>query len=284
MDSWNVNTNVWLRENIYKRVAKKGKKPGYVSFFSVCPLDVVLRLHFSPYSLQKIQEYSNNIYNFRSVCPSLFHLVKADLPPELTNVSRWHGVNPCYLMTFVLGGLNQSLARTLRRSLRPFFLPPSPPPSTSTGYVPLSPSAPPQSLLKWIYDIAGILATQIVLNFAVAPFMLLSVESSLKAWGSVNWYGIWGVLIPMIVLGFGGRKELDRRIKLRNLRAAKGKVEEKEEKEETRRVEWEEKMEQKRKLRGEEGVASLGMDVEELVREEEGEEEEGKELRAKKEL
>lgn len=237
LDSWNVNTNVWLRENIYKRVAKKGKKPGFKS-------------------------------------------------TQITFITSalWHGVNPCYLMTFVLGGLNQSLARTLRRSLRPFFLPPSPPPSTSTGYVPLSPSAPPQSLLKWIYDIAGILATQIVLNFAVAPFMLLSVESSLKAWGSVNWYGIWGVLIPMIVLGFGGRKELDRRIKLRNLRAAKGKVEEKEEKEETRRVEWEEKMEQKRKLRGEEGVASLGMDVEELVREEEGEEEEGKELRAKKEL
>lgn len=28
LDSWNMNTNVWLRECIYKRVAKTGKKPG----------------------------------------------------------------------------------------------------------------------------------------------------------------------------------------------------------------------------------------------------------------
>lgn len=28
LDSWNMNTNVWLRECIYKRVAKKGRKPG----------------------------------------------------------------------------------------------------------------------------------------------------------------------------------------------------------------------------------------------------------------
>jgi len=31
LDSWNMNTNVWLRECIYKRVAKKGKKPGFKS-------------------------------------------------------------------------------------------------------------------------------------------------------------------------------------------------------------------------------------------------------------
>ncbi|KAK4696325.1 hypothetical protein P7C70_g8396, partial [Phenoliferia sp. Uapishka_3] len=30
-DSWNMNTNVWLRECIYKRLAKSGKKPGFKS-------------------------------------------------------------------------------------------------------------------------------------------------------------------------------------------------------------------------------------------------------------
>ena len=30
-DSWNMKTNVWLRETVYKRVAKKGKKPGFKS-------------------------------------------------------------------------------------------------------------------------------------------------------------------------------------------------------------------------------------------------------------
>ncbi|KAI6035589.1 MBOAT, membrane-bound O-acyltransferase family-domain-containing protein [Pisolithus orientalis] len=31
LDSWNINTNVWLRECIYKRVTPKGKKPGFRS-------------------------------------------------------------------------------------------------------------------------------------------------------------------------------------------------------------------------------------------------------------
>lgn len=28
-DSWNMKTNIWLRECVYKRMAKKGKKPGF---------------------------------------------------------------------------------------------------------------------------------------------------------------------------------------------------------------------------------------------------------------
>ncbi|KAH8113294.1 MBOAT-domain-containing protein [Phellopilus nigrolimitatus] len=31
LDSWNMKTNVWLRECIYKRVTPKGKKPGFMS-------------------------------------------------------------------------------------------------------------------------------------------------------------------------------------------------------------------------------------------------------------
>lgn len=31
LDSWNMKTNVWLRECVYKRVARKGKKPGFKS-------------------------------------------------------------------------------------------------------------------------------------------------------------------------------------------------------------------------------------------------------------
>ena len=41
LDSWNMNTNVWLRECIYKRVAKTGKKPGQVFLF---PLSLLLSL------------------------------------------------------------------------------------------------------------------------------------------------------------------------------------------------------------------------------------------------
>ena len=31
LDSWNMKTNTWLRECIYKRVTPKGKKPGFKS-------------------------------------------------------------------------------------------------------------------------------------------------------------------------------------------------------------------------------------------------------------
>jgi lysophospholipid acyltransferase len=31
LDSWNMKTNVWLRECIYKRLTKKGAKPGFGS-------------------------------------------------------------------------------------------------------------------------------------------------------------------------------------------------------------------------------------------------------------
>ena len=31
LDSWNMKTNTWLRECIYKRVTPKGKKPGFMS-------------------------------------------------------------------------------------------------------------------------------------------------------------------------------------------------------------------------------------------------------------
>ena len=31
LDSWNIKTNVWLRECVYKRVTPKGKKPGNMS-------------------------------------------------------------------------------------------------------------------------------------------------------------------------------------------------------------------------------------------------------------
>ena len=31
LDSWNMKTNVWLRECVYKGVTKKGAKPGFKS-------------------------------------------------------------------------------------------------------------------------------------------------------------------------------------------------------------------------------------------------------------
>ncbi|TNY20048.1 MBOAT, membrane-bound O-acyltransferase family-domain-containing protein [Rhodotorula diobovata] len=264
LDSWNMNTNVWLRECIYKRVAKKGRKPGFKS-------------------------------------------------TQITFITSalWHGVNPCYLMTFVLGGFCQALNRSLRAGLRPFFLPPgalqapnplsaSPPPLPKLDVlkpaqnkvkgddarhavkvpgreerVKLAP--PPQTPLKIAYDVVGTLATQAVLNFAVVPFLLLDVHSSLTAWRAVSFYGLVLVFAPFVALnllgGLGALKRLQRRrdARARTQQTRGGTREVEEEERERRRVEWERGEEVKRRSRGE-GVPSLGIDVEELVEEEEREE------------
>ncbi|GAA5973687.1 hypothetical protein JCM11641_005079 [Rhodosporidiobolus odoratus] len=235
LDSWNMNTNVWLRECIYKRVAKKGKKPGFKS-------------------------------------------------TQITFITSalWHGVNPCYLMTFVLGGFCQALNRSLRAGLRPFFLPPgaliNPNPAAAPITAPeikVKASAsqppkvriapPPQTFLKTLYDIAGTVSTLVVLNFAVVPFLLLNVSASIAAWKAVHFYGLYLVFIPFFVLNmFGGLGHLKRTQKKRDSRALTGLEKEQEKK----RVEWEKQEERKRLSRGQ-GVPSLGMDVEAMVEEEE---------------
>ncbi|KAM0749795.1 MBOAT-domain-containing protein [Meredithblackwellia eburnea MCA 4105] len=258
LDSWNMNTNVWLRECIYKRVTKPGKKPGFKS-------------------------------------------------TQITFITSalWHGINPCYLLTFVLGGFYQSLGRSLRALVRPFFLPPAfspamvakaastPAPSAPPTPAPSSPALsgagtstppitkpaqagpftrpsfipPPQTPLKWTYDIIGIIATQSALNFIVVPFILLGVRPSFAAWHVVYYYGIFLVAIPMLALNLGLAGVLKRQLKIRDAKWEK-KVSEEEREMEVERIKWEKREEEKRIMRGE-GVASMGLDVEKMAEEEE---------------
>lgn len=98
--------------------------------------------------------------------------------------------------------------------------------------------------------------------------MLLNIKDSLKVWAAVNHYGLYLVMGSMILLQFGGASLLKQGLRKREKSAAKrGEVEMEEER---KRVEWEGNVEKKRVDRGE-GVASLGLDVEELVEEEERE-------------
>jgi lysophospholipid acyltransferase len=59
LDSWNINTNVWLRNCVYKRVTPKGKKAGFgsmlITFLTsafwvrtmlVSVLESMLNIHF----------------------------------------------------------------------------------------------------------------------------------------------------------------------------------------------------------------------------------------------
>lgn len=65
----------------------------------------------------------------------------------------------------------------VRSSIRPLLIP-----------VPGQPIAPP-SFNKRIYDWSGVILTSMLMNYAAAPFMLLTVEDSLKCFSRVAWYG-----------------------------------------------------------------------------------------------
>ncbi|KAK4049456.1 Lysophospholipid acyltransferase [Microbotryomycetes sp. JL201] len=240
LDSWNINTNIWLRECIYKRVTKKGKKPGFQS----------TQITFMTSAL-------------------------------------WHGVNPCYLMTFVLGGFYQSIGRLLRALVRPFFLPPGsvPPPKSfktptpaqndpktmkpaQSSAPPAKTPPPPQTPLKWAYDVAGIIVTQLALNFAVAPFMLLSVRASWQAWRVVYFYGLAMAALPLLVFNLGLARHLKRTLRRRDEKAAARAATE----DEKKQLQWEQRYEgereRKRLARMESGIPSIAPDVERMMEEE----------------
>jgi flagellar biosynthesis/type III secretory pathway M-ring protein FliF/YscJ len=101
--------------------------------------------------------------------------------------------------------------------------------------------------------------------------MLLSVKDSVACWKAVNYYGFFIVFGPIVVLHLGLAGLLKRALMRRDARA----VSREEREEEVKRVEWEKREEAKSERRGE-GIAALGMDVEELA--EEGEEEKEKKV------
>lgn len=148
LDSWNINTNVWLRNCVYKRVTPKGKKPGF----------------------------SSTMITF------------------LTS-AFWHGIYVGYYLSFFFGGFIQYANRLVRQYIRPFFLP--------TG--PNAADAPP-SFGKRLYDVAGVITSVMILNYAVAPFQLLDLKRSLLAWHRMSWYGHVIIGIPLIFFMNGGKR------------------------------------------------------------------------------
>ncbi|TRM68568.1 MBOAT, membrane-bound O-acyltransferase family-domain-containing protein [Schizophyllum amplum] len=127
LDNWNIKTNIWLKECVYKRVTPKGQKAGF----------------------------------------------KSGIITSATS-AFWHGVRSGYYLTFLLGAFITPLGRLMRTNVRPLLLP--------------APGAPP-SLAKRVYDVSGRLASQVLVNYAAAPFMLLTVSASVHCWNQVAWYG-----------------------------------------------------------------------------------------------
>lgn len=179
------------------------------------------------------------------------------------------------MLTFILGGFCQSLARTARKLLRPFFLPlgstaprpvvPAAPVLDAEGKssptklaTPKKVTPPPQTLVKWAYDGLTIIVTKVALNFIVVPFIVLEVSSSLQVWSSVNHYGLYMIGVPFLVLHFGGAAYLRGALKRREEHASRSERES--QAEESDRIEWERLQEIKRANRGE-GIPALGIEL-----------------------
>ena len=95
-----------------------------------------------------------------------------------------------------MGGFITSAARLARSNIRPLLLP--------------APNRPP-SIIKRIYDLAGIVLSILVLNYAAAPFMILTVADSLTVWKRLGFYGhiiVFGGLLFFRAGGSGYFKRL----------------------------------------------------------------------------
>lgn len=157
LESWNKNTNNWLRNYMYLRVTPKGKKPGF----------------------------------------------RASLATFATS-ALWHGFYPGYYLSFVLAAFLQTVAKNFRRHVRPFFL-------TPDGQRPTE--------YKIYYDILSYIITQAAFSFTTAPFVLLTLPSSLLVWSRVYFYSVLGTAASMAFFASPAKPWLIKRLNARNTTA-----------------------------------------------------------------
>lgn len=176
LGNWNINTNNWLRNYMYLRVTRKGKKPGF----------------------------------------------RASLATFVTS-AIWHGFYPGYYLSFLLAAFLQTVSKgksnvishnyretimltkkDFRRYVRPFFL--TPDGQRPTRYKPY-------------YDVISYLTTQLAFTFTTAPFILLSLQSSIQIWARVYFYAIIGTAVGMVFFASPAKAWLVQQLKARNQEA-----------------------------------------------------------------
>ncbi|KPM36887.1 Lysophospholipid acyltransferase [Neonectria ditissima] len=105
----------------------------------------------------------------------------------------WHGFYPGYYLSFVLASFIQTVAKNVRRTVRPFFLDPI------TG------NPTPK---KKYYDFVSYLATQLTFSFATTPFIVLSFSGSILAWTRVYFYAIIWTFVALVFFASPGKAAL----------------------------------------------------------------------------
>lgn len=103
----------------------------------------------------------------------------------------------------MLGGLCQSVARNLRRHLRPIVF--KDPRASNPTFSTLAKHTPAQLF----YCGLSILVLQLSLNFTVLPFMLCDLRESLQGWRALHYYGLVGVLSLMLAFKAGAGRTID---------------------------------------------------------------------------
>ncbi|KAI0047280.1 MBOAT-domain-containing protein [Auriscalpium vulgare] len=166
LDSWNMKTNIWLRECVYKRVTPKGKKPGFKSSMITFATSAFWHGIALGYYLT---------FLFGGFMQTAGRLCRSSLRPLLLPVS------PTPSMQQSSTAANGVPEKKMR------------------------PTEPPRTTLKQAYDIAGTVVTVSLTNYATLPFMLSTWSSSIASWTSLGWYGHWMLAVCFLFFYGGGR-------------------------------------------------------------------------------
>ncbi|MCJ1260253.1 lysophospholipid acyltransferase [Lobaria immixta] len=113
----------------------------------------------------------------------------------------WHGFYPGYYLSFILAAFLQTVAKNFRRYVRPFFL--TPDGQRPTPY-------------KIYYDVVCYFTTQVAFCFTTAPFVLLTLPTSLLVWSRVYFYAVIGTAASMALFASPAKPQLIRKLHARN--------------------------------------------------------------------
>ncbi|KAL7747657.1 Lysophospholipid acyltransferase [Sorochytrium milnesiophthora] len=91
----------------------------------------------------------------------------------------WHGFYPGYYLTFITGAVITETGKAVRKSLRPLAL--------------------RNPVLHRVYNILGWIASQFILNYAVAPFLLLALRPSFFVWRANYFIGHIALAVMLVL-------------------------------------------------------------------------------------
>ena len=112
------------------------------------------------------------------------------LPVTFFISAFWHGFYPGYYLSFLFSVPLTECARTMRRVVRPVFLP-----------------GGAFSKYKLIYDVLGNLVTLFCLNYLFLCFVVRRMDLSFQAWNHLYFLGHALFLLPIVLLDVFGLKK-----------------------------------------------------------------------------